>query len=235
MLIQSSIYSGAKRSQKVAVVLSGCGAMDGAEITEATALLISLSQKGFDVDVFAPDREQAHVINHKSGEPSEEKRNILVEAARIARGNIHALPELKPDFYYALAFAGGFGVAKNLCDFAFKGPEAQADKEILEVIAGFHAATKPVGALCIAPILLAIYCKEYGIKHAKITLGGKNDAGDIAREWGIDVIETKAGQAVLDKDNCFVSAPAYMYDDANPGEIMASADALTAGLIQLGQ
>ncbi len=72
--------------KKFAVVLSGCGVYDGAEIQEATLSMLAIAKQGCRYEIFAPDTKQHHVINHITGDEMEESRNVLVEAARIARG-----------------------------------------------------------------------------------------------------------------------------------------------------
>lgn len=220
---------------KVALVLAGCGAKDGAEITEAVSLLIAFSQENFDVKIFAPDRPVHQVVNHVNGQIcSQESRNIMLEAARIARGKIHPLAELDPAKFDILTFAGGFGVAKNFCDFALKGEQAQLADDIKDVIHKFIQSNKIIGALCIAPILLALAAKELKLKNTQITLGSaQNDASNIARSWGIHIVDKKVHEACIDKINKFVTAPAYMDDHATPANIFASARALVNGIKEI--
>ncbi|MFP4387110.1 MAG: isoprenoid biosynthesis glyoxalase ElbB, partial [Alphaproteobacteria bacterium] len=142
-------------SKNVAVILSGCGVYDGSEIHEATLSLLALDQAGAHVQCFAPDMEQMHVINHISGEETEEKRNVLVESARIARGKIKPLTEFTADSYDAVLLPGGFGAAKNLCDFAVLGAECAVNEQAAEALRSMHKKGKPIAALCIAPVILA--------------------------------------------------------------------------------
>jgi enhancing lycopene biosynthesis protein 2 len=143
-----------KLCNRVAVVLSGCGVYDGSEIHEASACLVHLSRHGADVSMFAPDKPQLHVINHLKGEPTEgETRNVLVESARIARGSITSLAELKVDSFDAVVFPGGFGAAKNLCTFATENANMTVDGEVERIINEFIKAKKPLGFTCIAPVL----------------------------------------------------------------------------------
>lgn len=218
---------------KIAVVLAGCGAKDGSEITESAALLIALSAQGYDYDVYAPNRNNHHTVDHLNGAESE-PRNMLHEAARIARGKIKPLAELRESDYAALTFAGGFGVAKNLCDFAFKGADAKLSADTADMLYPFIKKGKPVGTLCISPIILAIAGRELGLKNVHITLGdGSSEAVAAVKSWGI-VHEPKGKrEACIDLVNRFVSAPAYMYDDANPADIYGSAVALITGLTKL--
>ena len=125
---------------KVAVVLAGCGVYDGSEINEAVLTLLCLEQQGASYQCFAPDVEQMHVINHLTGEPAEgESRNVLVEAARIARGNIKGLAEAQVGEFDALVVPGGFGAAKNLSDFAVAGAAMQVQPDFLALARAFHA------------------------------------------------------------------------------------------------
>ena len=219
----------------VALVLAGCGAKDGAEITEATSLLIHLAETGLRVRVFAPDRPSVHTVNHLTGEIHAQGRSILVEAARIARGKVEPLDLLKAQEFDALVFAGGFGVAKNLCNFAFAGADASLAEDVKAVLADFQHHGRAMGALCIAPLLLALHAREQSLKGACITLGdGSAKAAVAAAEaWGVQHIACPVRQAVVDKRNKWVSAPAYMYDSATPGDVYASAGALVRGLRQL--
>ena len=140
----------------VAVVLAGCGVYDGAEINEAVLTLLALEQQGADYQCFAPDIEQMHVVNHLTGEVmAGEKRNVLVEAARIARGNIKPVTEARVDQFDALLVPGGFGAAKNLSDFAVKGAAMTVQPDFLKFAQAMHTAGKPIGLICIAPTMAA--------------------------------------------------------------------------------
>ena len=139
---------------KVGVVLSGCGVYDGAEIHESVLTLLSLDRAGAEAVCLAPDVAQRHVVNHLTGQPAEgETRNVLVEAARIARGKVFDLGGFDPSGLDALVLPGGFGAAKNLCDFAFRGADCEVHPEVARVVRAVHAAGKPVGAICIAPTI----------------------------------------------------------------------------------
>ncbi|MES2614587.1 MAG: isoprenoid biosynthesis glyoxalase ElbB [Bdellovibrionota bacterium] len=223
------------KNKKVALILAGCGAKDGAEITEAVSLLVAFSQENYEVNMFAPNRPVHHVINHLNNEIcANETRNILVESARIARGKIQPLEELDEKKFDILAFSGGFGVAKNNCDFAFKGEQAKLHNDIKNVLVQFVQSKKVVAALCIAPVLLALVAKELKLKQVLITLGSnENDASKIVRSWGIETKDKKVREACVDIDNKFVTAPAYMDDSATPADIFASATALVRGINEL--
>ncbi len=192
---------------KVAVVLAGCGVYDGAEINEAVLTLLSLEQQGASYQCFAPDREQMHVINHLTGEPVEgESRNVLVEAARIARGNIKPLAEASAEDYDALLVPGGFGAAKNLCDFAVAGAEMQVQGDFLAVAQAFHQAGKPIGLICIAPVMAAAICGE----GTRCTIGNDADTAAAIAALGGEHLECPVQEARVDAERKLVTTPAYM-------------------------
>ena len=191
----------------VAVVLAGCGVYDGAEINEAVLTLLSLEQQGASYQCFAPDREQMHVINHLSGEVAEgESRNVLVEAARIARGNIKPLAEARADDFDALIVPGGFGAAKNLCDFAVAGKEMQVQADFLAVAQAFHHAGKPIGLICIAPVMAAAICGE----GTRCTIGNDVDTAAAIVAMGGEHLECPVQEARVDREKKLVTTPAYM-------------------------
>ncbi|XP_069800783.1 glutamine amidotransferase-like class 1 domain-containing protein 3, mitochondrial [Dendropsophus ebraccatus] len=157
---------------KVAVVLSGCGVYDGTEIHEASAILVHLSRAGADVKLFAPDIPQMHVIDHSKGEASQESRNVLVESARIARGDITALSQLKAQNHDAVIFPGGFGAAKNLSSFAVDGESCSVLGDVQRVLQDFRQEKKPIGLCCIAPVLAAKV-----IPGVEVTVGQEEEQG----------------------------------------------------------
>jgi enhancing lycopene biosynthesis protein 2 len=221
---------------EVALVLAGCGARDGTEITEAVSLLANLSEAGFRVQVFAPDRNTAHTINHLTGEQESEGRSMLVEAARIARGKVTPLADLRSARFDALVFAGGFGVAKNLCNYAVAGPEATLSSDVALVIEEFMTGHKPLAALCIAPILFSIYARDKCLKGLAVTFGPDDARSPLLEHvsrWGVRHVPCKVREACIDKRNRVVSAPAYMHAEATPGDVFASAASLVQGLRQL--
>jgi len=192
---------------KVAVVLAGCGVYDGAEINEAVLTLLSLEQQGASYQCFAPDIEQMHVINHLSGEPmAGERRNVLVEAARIARGNIKALDALKVEEFDALMVPGGFGAAKNLSNFAAAGSAMEVLPEFLELARGFHQAGKPIGLICIAPVMTAAICGE----GAQCTIGDDADTAAAIEAMGAQHLVCPVSEARVDSAHKLVTTPAYM-------------------------
>jgi enhancing lycopene biosynthesis protein 2 len=196
---------------KVGVVLSGCGVYDGAEIHESVATLLALDRADAEVVFMAPDVDQMHVINHLEGAPTEgETRNVRVEAGRIARGEVNIVSEIKAADIDALIFPGGFGAAKNLCDFAVSGADCTVDPDISKLVMDMHAAKKPVGFLCISPAMAAKIYGEAGIKGVKLTIGKDKGTADAIRAMGAQHVECEVGDCVIDEDHKVVSTPAYM-------------------------
>ncbi|MBI2335691.1 MAG: isoprenoid biosynthesis glyoxalase ElbB [Deltaproteobacteria bacterium] len=193
--------------KKIAVVLSGCGVMDGSEIHEAVITLLALDRAGAQAIKIAPNIELEE-INHLTNQPTGKKRNVLQESARIARGDIKDIAVVKASDVDGLIFPGGYGAAKNLCDFATKGAEAKPHPEVARLVKEVYAAKKPIGALCIAPALMAcILGREL---HPELTIG--NDAGTAAalEKMGARHVAVTASEIVIDKQNKIVSTPAYM-------------------------
>ncbi|GBC60182.1 glutamine amidotransferase [Desulfonema ishimotonii] len=193
-------------SKKVGVLLSGCGVFDGAEIHEAVLTLLFLDRAGAEIICMAPDME-FDVVSHVTQAATGEKRNVLTESARIARGNIRDLKEMKASDMDALILPGGFGAAKNLSDFAVKGPDATVHPEVQRILDEMLAAGKPVGAICIAPATVA---KALADKHPEVTIG--NDPGTAAgvENAGGKHIECAVDQIHVDQKNKVVTTPAYM-------------------------
>ncbi len=194
-------------SKQVAVILSGCGVQDGSEIYETTLTLLRLDQLGIGYRCFAPDMAQHHVIDHRSGEVAEgETRNVLTEAARLARGEISPLSELAADEFDAVVLPGGFGAAKNLSSFAAKGAEMEVLEELAEALGEFHEVRKPIGLMCIAPVMVP---KLLGngiavtIGHDPGVSGAISAMGGLHRSCGVEDI-------VVDFENRVVTTPAYM-------------------------
>lgn len=198
-------------SKKVAIILSGCGYLDGAEIRESVLTLLNLDMAGAQVSIFAPDKEQHHVVNHTLGEEEGGKRNILLESARIARGKIQSLSQLNTNDFDALVLPGGFGVAKNLCDFAFKGSAGSVDENVGQVIKDFHKSGKAIGAICISPALVALSLGHTGVK---LTIGTDKETAAEIEKTGAKHVNCQADDCVIDIDQKVVSTPAYMFDDA---------------------
>jgi enhancing lycopene biosynthesis protein 2 len=198
--------------KKVAVLLCGSGFKDGSEIRESVAVLWALSTEKASAHCFALDEPQADVVNCLSGQAVPgEKRNQLVEAARIARGEVSALTNLKAKDFDALVVPGGFGAAKNLCTFASEGSRGKVNSEVKRVLEEFHSAGKAIGAVCIAPAVLALAFRG---KNLELTVGAKSEAAGEIEKLGHMHIEKKVSEWHTDRKNRIISTPAYMYSNA---------------------
>ncbi len=195
--------------KKIAVILSGCGFMDGAEITEAVSTFISLDRRACQYDTFAPDIN-LNTVNHISSE-AEGQRNVLQESARICRGRISDLSHLDPEKYDGLVFPGGFGVAKNLCDWADKGALCSVNKKIESVIQHFFDHSKPILAICIAPALIARVLGAHGVS---LTIGNDSATAQEIEKTGAVHEDCKECDFVTDRGTKIISTPAYMYDSS---------------------
>ncbi|MFN0010349.1 MAG: isoprenoid biosynthesis glyoxalase ElbB [Phycisphaerales bacterium] len=206
---------------RIAVVLCGCGRADGSEIHESVSVLVHLARLNAAYTCFAPDQWQAGVVNHATGEPAPgEKRNCLVEAARISRGNIQPLTTLHESAFDAVIFPGGFGAAKNLCTFAADGAAARVIPDVERVIKGFHAAGKPIGLCCIAPVLAAkVLGTRNGGPGCRVTVGQSPEVGAAIASWGSTSVPVAVDQAVADDDQRIFTSPAYMDDHATPWQV----------------
>lgn len=194
---------------KLAVILSGSGVYDGSEINEAVLTLLSIEELKSSYVCFAPDVNQMHVVNHLSGETMiNEDRNVLVESARIVRGNIKPLTALKANDFDALIVVGGFGVAKNLSDFAVSGAEFSVFDEFIHVATDFKLMNKPVGYMCIAPVLLT---KIY--ENITLTIGNDSETAKILTTLGALHENKSAHEICIDHENKVVTTPAYMLAD----------------------
>lgn len=216
---------------KFAVVLSGCGVYDGAEIHEAVLTLLAIDRQGGSYQCFAPNRDQMHVVNHVTGEATGETRNVLVEAARIARGQIKDLTSFKPEDFDILIFPGGFGAAKNLCSFAVDGPDCSVDPATEAAIKAMAAAAKPIGALCIAPALMA---KVLG-HGVSLTIGDDAGTAQAVEAMGAKHSNTAAGQVVVDKAAKLVTSPCYMLDSSIAQIAQGAENTVTALLGLMGK
>ncbi|MFK5855597.1 MAG: isoprenoid biosynthesis glyoxalase ElbB [Bacteroidota bacterium] len=193
--------------KKFAVVLSGCGVYDGAEIHEATLTMLAIMRQGGIYECFAPDIKQHHVINHITGDEMDETRNVLIESARIARGDIKPLSEFDGNNFDALIFPGGFGAAKNLSTVAFDGADAKVNNEIEKAVLQFVKLKKPIGALCIAPAFVAKVLTD-----VSVTIGNDKGTVEAIEKMGATHIETSHGDVIMDEDNLVFTTPCYMLD-----------------------
>ena len=194
-------------SKNILVILSGCGVYDGSEIHEAVITLVALSSAGATVTCAAPNKAQMHVINHATGAEMSESRNVMVESARISRGNISALSDVNADDFDAVFLPGGFGAAKNLCTFATEGPDCSIDSDTQRLLRAFHSAGKPVGAVCIAP---AVVVKALG--DVTVTIGQDEGTAAALSAMGGAHAARSASECHVDEANKVVTAPAYMLD-----------------------
>ena len=193
---------------KVAVLLSGCGVYDGSEIYETTLSLLALDGHGAQVQCFAPEGDQLHVVDHSTGEEVEgESRSIYKEAARLARGEIRPLAELVAEDFDVLLLPGGFGAAKNLCDFAVEGKECRVRSDVAQVIEAFYEAGKPLGFLCISPVIAA---KVLGAKGISLTIGNDAETAEAIESFGARHVKCEVTEVIVDREHKIVSSPAYM-------------------------
>lgn len=217
-------------SKKVAVIFSGCGVYDGTEISEAVLTLLALDRAGAEVICAAPDMAQKHVIDHRNGSVMvNERRNVLVEASRIARGAIQALSSLDPAELDAIIFLGGFGAAKNLSSYAFEGAAYEVVPEVTELIQRAHSAGKALGFMCIAPVLAA---EALGSKAVRLTIGKDRETAAALEHKGAKHIECPVHLAVTDPENRVVSTPAYMLASSIT-EAEAGINQLVASILDL--
>jgi enhancing lycopene biosynthesis protein 2 len=193
--------------KKFAVILAGCGVYDGAEIHEAVLTLLSIDQVGASSDCFAPDMAQHHVINHLTGQVTDERRNVLTEAARIARGQIKPLSQFEQNDYDALVFPGGFGAAKNLCNWAFAGDSCQVQPEVEKAVRAMYSARKPIGAMCIAPVILARI-----LQGVSLTTGQDPSSAGFINGTGNKAQYSKHGEVISDPEHLVFTTPCYMLD-----------------------
>jgi enhancing lycopene biosynthesis protein 2 len=213
--------------KRFAVVLSGNGVFDGAEIHESVMTLYAIDKNNCEYQVFAPDIEQHHVLNHLTGEEMDEKRNVLIESARIARGNAKALSEYSPKDFDALIFPGGFGAAKNLSSFAFDGANCTVNREVEEAVRETHKAGKVIGALCIAPVILAKVLGE-----VVLTVGQDEGTTAALEQMGAKTVKTNAREIAVDKSNKIVSNPCYMLNSSIT-DIAEGANNVVRAMIEL--
>ena len=222
------------RTVKAAVLLAGCGHMDGAEVREAVLTLLALDQHGAEFQCLAPNAPQAHVIHHGTGKVVEgATRNILEEASRIARfGKCLDLAEANPAEYDALLLPGGAGVAKNHCGFAFKGTDAEVRPDVAAFVKAFFAARKPVGAICISPALVALCLAQEG-QQATLTLGDGKAIRAAMEKLGHAFKEVpSARDIVIDEELKLVTTPAYMFDDAKLSDVWVGIERCVAEVLR---
>ena len=192
---------------RIGVMLSGCGVYDGSEIHEAVLTLLAIAENGAGAVCMAPDMEQAEVINHCTGKAVKEKRSVLVESARIARGQIKALKDIRAEELDALIFPGGFGAAKNLSTFASEGPHCRVAPGVAELAAEIHRQGKPIGAICISPALIARIFEKGGLR---LTIGSEKETAGAVRALGHVHQDCTVRETCIDREHRIVTTPAYM-------------------------
>ena len=214
---------------RVAVVLSGCGVFDGAEIHESVLSLLALERHGAEYQCFAPDIQQHHVIDHLSGNEMDESRSVLIEAARIARGDIKALSEFDSEAFDAIMLPGGFGAAKNLSSLAFDGPNCSVNEDLKLAVNAMIDAGKPICALCITPAVLAKIIEGSG---ANVTIGSDPDTIGAIEAMGVHHQHSTHAEVVIDEGLKLVTSPCYMLD-ASISQIADGADNSVRALLKL--
>ena len=212
--------------KKFAVILSGCGVSDGAEIHESVLTLLAIDKAGASYQCFAPDIQQYHVLNHVTGKEMAEKRNVLVESARIARGKIKPLSAFNATDYDALIFPGGFGAAKNLCNWAVKGDDCTVNPEVEKAIKAMFEAGKPIGAMCIAPVILAKL-----FQGTNLTTGQDPASQGFIEKMGNKYTRTTHAEVVADNIRKIFTTPCYMLD-ASISQIAQGTENLVNAMIK---
>lgn len=192
---------------RVGVLLSGCGVQDGSEIHEAVLTLLALDEAGAETICLAPNKDQARVVDHSRTEETKERRNCLVEAARIARGKIRDVATVSSDELDAIILPGGYGAALNLCDFAQKGSRCSVDPGVRKLLVDMHSSGKPIGAICIAPAVLAAVL---GSEHPRLTIGTDKQTAETLSAMGVRHQPCAVDQHIVDEENRLVTSPAYM-------------------------
>lgn len=217
---------------KVGVVLAGCGVYDGAEIHESVITMLALDRAGAEKIMMAPDIDQLHVINHLNGQEMEgDGRNVLVESARIARGEITSISKITERDLDALIFPGGFGVAKNLSDYAMAGANCMVNPEVAKLTQAVHKAGKPIGVMCIAPTMLAKILANENIS-ADLTIGGDESTANDINSMGSNHVVCPVKDIIVDKERKIVSTPAYM-EAKNMTEAAEGIEKLVAEILNM--
>jgi enhancing lycopene biosynthesis protein 2 len=215
--------------KKVAVVLSGCGFLDGAEITEAISTLIALSEAGAETTCFAPN-EDFKVTPHYGEAKSSETRNALIESARICRGKIQDIRELREKDFDAVVFPGGYGAALNLSSWGHEGAKGSVNADVKRVIIEFHKSAKPIGAMCIAPTLVA---KILGSEGVNVTIGNDEATASEIAKTGAQHVKCEVTDYVSDRDHKVLTTPAYMYGEAKPSDVFTGIRKMIRELVEM--
>lgn len=220
--------------KRVAVVLSGCGVMDGTEIHEAVITLLALARSGAQAVCCGPDIPQADVVNHLCNEPQAgEKRRVLVESARIARGDVKAIGQLDLDGIDAVIMPGGYGAAKNLCNFASQGAECEVNPDVARLLVKMHEAGKPIGVMCIAPAAAAKVLGALATEpKVRLTIGNDEETAAALEKMGVEHVKCAVDDVVIDEANHIVSTPAYMLA-SGPAEVEAGVNKLVDAVLAM--
>ncbi len=214
---------------KIGVLLSGCGVNDGSEIHETVITMLALDRADVETHLMAPNIDQMHVINHYTGQEMDEFRNVLVESARIARGNIKDMAEVTGGDLDALIIPGGFGVAKNLSDYAMSGAECSINPDVYRLVSEMVLLKKPIGAICIAPAMMAKILAEQN-RSATMTIGKDKSTAKDMQAMGSTHKECPVEEMVIDEENNIVTTPAYM-DAKNISEAAEGIEKLVEQII----
>jgi len=215
------------QKKQFAVILSGCGHQDGVEIHEATLTLWAIHRNGAEFQCYAPDIKQHHVLNHITGKEMAEERNVLIESARIARGKILPLSAFSVDAVDGLVLPGGLGAAKNLSSYAFDGAGCTVNSDVARAVQAMHAAGKPIGALCIAPVILAKVLGE-----VTLTIGQDSTTAANLASMGAHHVPSGHGEVVIDRQHKIVTTPCYMLN-ARVDQIGDGADHLIRAMLEM--
>jgi enhancing lycopene biosynthesis protein 2 len=218
-------------SKRIGILLSGCGVMDGSEIHEAVSILIALDKRGASTICMAPNQPQTDVVNHLNRAPHAIGRNVLEESARIARGKIRDLATVRADELEGLVLPGGFGAAKNLCDFASKGANATVNEPVKRLLIDLHKARKPIGLACIAPVIAAKVFGELGLKP-QLTIGTDPGTADAINSMGAQHKNTGPTDVCVDETHRIVTTPCYM-NDVGPWTVFQGADKMVEAVLRL--
>jgi enhancing lycopene biosynthesis protein 2 len=225
-------------SARVGLVLSGCGVMDGSEIHEAVSILVCLDRRGAQILYMAPDVDQAKVINHLTGKPTPgQKRNVLVESARIARGKIRDIAEVRGDDVDALCFPGGYGAVMNLSDYATNPQNPTVHPDVARLMREVHDARKPIGLACIAPVLAAAVLGSTGAGQPqphppRLTIGNDPETARAIEAMGAQHVHVGPTEVVVDEDHRMVSTPCYM-NDVGPWTVFQGAERMVEEVLRL--
>jgi len=214
-------------NNSIAVILSGCGHQDGSEIHEATLTLLAIHTHGADYQCYAPNITHHHVLNHADGNEMDDNRNVYIESARISRGNLKTLDEFSADNHDALIIPGGLGAAKNLSTFAFDGENCIVNQEVKWAISSMVDQNKPIGALCIAPVILANV-----LDSVTLTIGNNPQVAEKIEQMGAIHQECTPSGVVVDEANKIVTTPCYMYD-SRVNEVAEGVNGLVAEILRM--